>query len=444
MTQDPRGTKQANVASRFADFPFHFWILVVLTGIVAGIGAIVMMAILHGIQHLSFQYHKGEFSTAVAHHSNLRRVLVLASGGFISGVGLWIMHKNKAGTGGEPTQVVWQRSGKLSFVRTFLSGALSELTVGTGGSLGREAAPQRFGAASAAVFGRRFNLSLEQRAVLIACGAGAGIGAVYNVPLAGAIFAVELYLGTVSIPIVLSAITTSSIATAIGWLGLHDRPLYVVPSLTKPTLSLIIFAIIAGPIIGLVSVLYIKSIVWANDHKAKGRSLLVLPLIIFAGLGVISIKYPLLLGNGRDLAQFAFTKTNGLAIFAILAVLKPLVTSACLRSGATGGLFTPTLSFGVTTGAFLGHLWILMWPGSAPAAYVVVTGGAILGAAMQSPIAGIAFIIELTGNVTGIMVPIMLATAGATLISRHLELRSIYSSRLSLSESQKPSDNTIQ
>lgn len=443
MPQDPRGTKQANVPSLFADFSFSFWILVVLTGIAAGVGAIVMMAILRAVQHLSFQYHTGEFSTAVGHHSFVRRVIILAIGGLITGLGLWIMHKNKAGTGGEPTQVVWSRSGKLSFVRTLISGALSELTVGMGASLGRESAPQRFGAAAAAVFGRRFSLPLQQRAILIACGAGAGIGAVYNVPLAGAIFAIELYLGTISLPIVISAMATSSIATAIAWITLHDRPVYVVPLLPKPTLSLIVFGIVIGPIIGLVSAGYIKSIVWANDHKAKGFQLLILPFVIFTGLGVIAIKYPLLLGNGRDLAQFAFTKTNGLAIFAILGILKPLVTSACLRSGASGGLFTPTLSFGVIFGALLGHSWILMWPGSPPAAYVIIAGGAMLGAAMQAPVAGIAFIVGLSGNVDAVMVPIILAVVGATLVSRRLELRSIYSSRLSLSELE-PLDKTIQ
>lgn len=444
MSSDPRGTKQANVPPRLADLPPRFWVMVVFTGIAAGLGASLMMGILRAIQHLSFGYHSGEYSTAVHHHSDIRIVVVLAIGGLVTGAGLWIMRRSDGGTGGEPTEVVWTRSGDVSLVRTLLSGALSELTVAMGASLGREAAPQRTGAAAGAFFGRRFGLTVEQRSLLIAFGAGAGLGAVYNVPFAGALFALEIYLGTMSLPLLVPALFTSGVATAVSWITLSPHTVYSLPKQVTPDLSLMVFALLIGPVMGLASAGYIRMITWASDHRPKGRLLLIEPLVVFTGLGLLAITYPLLLGNGVDLAQFSFTGSAGLSVLLALTLLKPLATTACLRSGASGGLFTPTLSFGAVFGALIGHLWALMWPGPSPASYAVIGAIALLAAAIEAPVTGIAMGVELTGTIA-ISIPIIFAVTGAVLVSRHFDLRSVYSGRLSppapASDSPPPSDD---
>jgi CIC family chloride channel protein len=406
--------------------------LVVLTGIGAGVGAILMMGVLRVVQHLAFDYHTGEFSTAVAAHSAERLVIVLAIGGMITGVGLWALRRFTGSTGGEPTEVVWSRMGNLSLIRTLLTGVLSEVTVAMGGSIGREAAPQRTGAAAGGFLARRFSLPRDQQALLIACGAGAGLGAVYNVPLAGALFALEIYLGTMSLPLVLPALLTSGIAVVVSWIALPAHTVYLVPKLANPTVSLLVFAVVVGPVMGIASAGYVKIITWASDHRPKGRRLFFEPVVIFTLLGLVAIVYPLLLGNGVDLAQYAFTgsASAGLLVLLALAVLKPIATSACLRSGASGGLFTPTMSFGAIFGALLGHLWLLVWPGPSVAAFAVIGAGALLAAAIEAPLTGIAMTIELTGT-TVILAPILIAAVGATLVSRRFDLRSIYSARLS-------------
>jgi len=404
--------------------------MIVLTGIAAGLGAMLMMGVLRAVQHLAFDYHSGEYSTAVARHSDVRLVVVLAIGGVVTGVGLWAIRRLAGGTGGEPTEVVWSHSGRLALGWTLITGILSEVTVALGGSIGREAAPQRAGAAAGAFLGHRFGLTSQQRNLLIACGAGAGLGAVYNVPFAGALFAMEIYLGTVSLPLVLPALATSAVATAVSWLTLPDRAVYSVPKLANPTLSLMLFAVLLGPCIGLASAGYVRMIAWASDHRPKSRLLLVQPLVVFTALGFVAIAYPLLLGNGVDLAQFAFTGSAGLLTLLALTVLKPVATSACLRSGASGGLFTPTLSFGAIFGALAGHLWLMIWPGPMTASYAMLGAVALLAAAMEAPLTGIAMVMELTRTIT-LSAPMLLAVVGATLISRRLDLRSIYSARLS-------------
>lgn len=430
MADDPRGLEQANVPSRLADLPRRFWIMVVLTGIAAGLGAIAMMATLRFVQHAAFAYHSGEFSAAVARVSADRTVLMLAIGGGVTGVGLWIMGRYLGGTGGEPTEVVWKRTGHLSLLRTVISGALSEFTVGMGGSIGRESAPQRIGAAAGGFLGKTFDLTDEQVYLLIACGAGAGLAAVYNAPLAGALFTTELYLGTVSLPLLLPALLTSGIGTAVAWLTLPFHSVYSFPTLPHPTASLLVFALLLGPIVGVCSAGYVWMIGWASDHRPKRWSLLVEPLAVFIVLGLIAVKYPLLLGNGVDLAQFAFTGRGILLIFIVLTTLKPLATSATLRSGASGGLFTPTLSFGAILGALLGQLWGMFWAGSPDASYAVISAAAMMAAAMEAPATAIVFMIELTNN-DATMVPMLVAVVGATLVARRFNLRSIYSARLS-------------
>lgn len=429
---DPRATEQPNVPSRLADFPLRFWVLVLLTGAGAGFGAIVFMAMLHAVQHAAFGYHSGGYSAAAGRHSYLRRVVVLAVGGMVTGVLLFALRRLAGGTGGEPTRAVWTGSGDVKPLPTLVSGAISEVSVGMGGSIGREAAPQHAGAAVGAWLARLAKLTPEQRRVLIACGAGAGVGAVYNVPFAGGLFAAEVYLGSVSLSTVVPALVTSLLATAISWLTLPAQPLYRIPVLASPPPSLLVWALLAGPLIGLAAAGYIRAIGYASDHRPTGRLLLVLPTLGMGMVGVISIGYPFVLGNGRDLAQLAMTGATGLAGLAALSVLKPVSTTLTLGSGVSGGLFTPTFSFGAVLGAFLGHSWSHLWPGSDPASYAVIGAGAMLCAGMQAPIAAVAFAIELTANSDKIMVALLLAAAGAILTCRRFEQRSVYSARLPL------------
>lgn len=412
------------------DLSPRFWLLTAATGVAAGFGAIAMIAVLRAVQHDAFSYHSGFYSTAVAHHSDLRRVVVLAIGGLVTGVGLWAMRHFLGGFGGSPTAVVWSGRGRLSPVLTALSGALSEVSIAMGASIGRENAPQHFAAACGSWLGERLQVPEPQRMLLIACGAGAGLGAVYNVPFAGALFAAELYLGSITLATVVPAMLTAAIATAVGWITLPQRPVYFVPHLGYPKASLLVFALLVGPVIGLAGAGWVKLVGWANDHQPQGRALLVLPLMAFTALGLLAIPYPLLLGNGRDLAQFAFTGAGALGTLAALAWLKPLVTAMCLRSGAIGGLFTPTMSTGAVLGAFLGHVWTLLWPGTQGASYAMVGSAAMLAAGMRTPVAAIAFSVELTNSVNPVILAMILALAGAMLVARLIERRSIYSARL--------------
>lgn len=197
----------------------------------------------------------------------------------------WFSHQpNVTGQGiiasYEVSEALWLRRGRLALVPSLGRGVLSIVTVGMGVSLGREAAPQMAGAAVASRVADWARLPLWQRRLLVAAGAGAGFAAVYNVPLGGAVFALEVLLGTLALPLVLPAIATSVIATAIAWVTLGTHPTYSVPNYAARP-SQLVWAVVTGPLLGLAAVAWVKIIAAATaarggvpgrrDARPRGR-----------------------------------------------------------------------------------------------------------------------------------------------------------------------------
>jgi len=183
-------------------------------------------------------------------------------------------------------------------------------------------------------------------------------------------------------------------------------------------------------VIGVVAAAYIRLIGWVSYYRITGRRALFAPVVAFGVLGLIGFAYPQLFGNGKDMAHDAFVGAGSFGLFFALFLLKPLVTALCLGSGASGGLFTPTLSTGAAFGAAFGIAWSVLWPGSPTGAYAMVAAAAMMGAAMQAPLASLALTLELTHSGFQIMVPMLAATVIATVVARYIDGYSIYSARL--------------
>jgi H+/Cl- antiporter ClcA len=256
------------------------------------------------------------------------------------------------------------------------------------------------------------------------------MAAAYGVPLGGALFALEVLRGELALRLVLPALVTALIATAVSWAVLPDAPTYAIPVYTS-SISAMIWALVAGPIAGLVSVAYVRTIAFADRNKPQGLRRLFVPVIALGLLGILSIRYPQLLGNGKDIAQLAFLGQLAPALLLVLFVLKPLATVLCLGSGAPGGLFTPSLALGALLGGIMGQAWSLIDPGLPPGLFAVIGATAVLAATTQGPISAVVLIMELTGRDRSFVVPLLLAVATATLVARSIEPRSIYEARLS-------------
>jgi CIC family chloride channel protein len=430
-----RGATEQPNATGDGDAPLtpEFWLLVGLTGVAAGLFGVLMMMLLHLVERLAFGGPSGgSFLTAVQHASPLRRIVVLVVAGAVTGVGWYLL---RVLTPGESTHVdheVWTGRALLSFRRSLGTSVLSEVVVGAGASLGREAAPKLLGAAAGTALARWRGLSLGQRRLLVACGGGAGMAAVYNVPLGGALITAELLYGSLALPAILPALACSGIATAVAWVYLPISPTYTDVPAYPVRISHVVFAVVAGPVIGLVAAAFIRLIGLVSHHQASGRWLLVAPALAFGVLGLVAAGYPQLLGNGQEMAQQGFVSAAGysIALAAALAVLKPFVTALCLGSGASGGLFTPTLAMGAVLGAVLGAGWSQLWPGAPIGSYALIGATAMIGAAMQTPLAALALVVELTHTADTLIVPMVIATTLATALTRYLDGYSIYSSRL--------------
>ena len=423
--------EQPNITSHGAGvLTPRFWVLVVLAGIAAGLLGALMMALLFNVQYAAFGYHSGTLQHGVEQASAVRRVASLLIAGAFGGVAWYLLRRYTRGEPSEIDEAVWSGDGRLSFRRCLGTSGISEVVIGMGASIGREAAPKLLGGASASVLAGWGGLSPQQRRLLVACAGGAGLAAVYNVPLAGALFTAEILIGSITLPVMLPAIACSWIATATAWIYLPHHATYIGIPDYRFTGSLMTWSLLAGPVIGLISAGYIRLIGWVSHHRARGTRALFAPVAAFGILGVIGIWYPQLFGNGLDMARDAFLGVGSLALLLALFALKPLVTAMCLASSASGGLFTPTLSTGAVLGGALGIAWNLAWPGSPSGAFAMVGAAAMIGAAMQAPLSGLALVLELTHSGFGLMVPMMAATLIATLVAFHVDGYSIYSARL--------------
>jgi len=419
---------QPNVPGKgiVASYGPRFWMLVALVGAGAGLGGAALMELLRAVQHLAWSYSSGNFLDAVKRSSDERRVIVLVIGGAVAGGGALLLARTSAV---DVSEGLWLHDARLPLLAGLGRAVHSIVIVALGASLGREAAPQQAGAAIASKLSIWAQLPDWQRRLLVACGAGAGMAAVYNVPLGGALFALEVLLGTLTLPLVLPALLSAVIATAVAWLAVPSQATYTIPAYGVSA-SEILWAILVGPIAGLAAVAYIRLIARAHAMRPRGWLRLGAPIAVFAALGLLAIAYPQLLGNGKNVIQLALVAQLSVALLAVLLILKPIVTAACLGSGAPGGLFTPTLAFGVLLGGLLGRGWSELWPGSPLGSYAIIGGAAVLGASMQGPLAAIVLLIELTHHADALIVPVLLAVVEATVLARVLGAPSIYSARL--------------
>jgi CIC family chloride channel protein len=425
---------QPNVTGRgiVAGYSLRFWMIVVALGVATGIAAAGLVGLLHLVEHLAYGYRKGPFLDGVQAAAGGRHIVallvaaLLVGGGTIA-LGRWGGWGQESAT--EVSDALWLHGGLLDPLASFARGVLSIVTVGLGVSLGREAAPQLAGAAAASWLSEWAHLPVWQRRLLVASGAGAGFAAVYNVPLGGALFALEVLLGTVALPLVLPALATSVTATGVAWIALGTGPTYALPHYALHP-SQMAWAVLAGPIIGLAAIAWVRIVQRAAAVRPRRWGRLAAPVIVFGVLGVVSIHYPQLLGNGKGIVQLEAMGRLSLGLLCVLLVLKPLATAACLGVGSPGGLFTPTLTVGVLLAGVLGTLWNDVWPSAAVGSYAVIGGGAFLAAAMQGPLSAVVLVLELTRNFDALMAPTLVAVIEATVIARRLGAPSIYSARL--------------
>ena len=388
-----------------------YWRLLLVSvpvGVASGLAGVGLTLLLHAIQHLAFGYSESSFLVGVEHASSLRRVVALGVGGLVVGLGWWLQRRvsranvsvTHALTEPDPHLPVW----------TSTTDAMLQIGgVGVGGSLGREGAPRQVGAALASFISRHCGFDADQRRILIAAGAGAGLAAVYNVPIGGAVFAIETLLAGRRLSALAPAAITSVIATMIAWPFLGHRWTYQLPPVQVGG-SILAGAVVVGVIGGLAGVVFRAAMTRARTGAPTGWRAILTVTIAFTVLGAAAIRYPQLLGNGKGPAELALTGTLGAALAAWLVVLKPLGTALCLRSGAIGGLLTPAFATGALLGAVLSHA---SGAGHHPTEYALLGAASVLAVAQRAPFSALALTWEFTHVRLGFLVPLAVAVLAA-------------------------------
>jgi H+/Cl- antiporter ClcA len=389
----------------------------VLTGIGAGLGGMLLALLLHWIQHVAFGYSLAHvvsdesFLSGVTAAAPERRVLVLIVCGLVAGLGWWALYR-----WGKPLvsikKAVKSDDPRMPVVSTVVHALLQIITVALGSPLGREVAPREIGSVWAGWLSHRAGLSVAESRIMVACGAGAGLAAVYNVPLGGAVFVLEVLLGTFGWPALVPAVATSAIAAVVAWIGLGNEHQYQVQQLVLGT-PLVVWSALCGPLFGVAAWGFVQITTRARANAPKDWRLPVLALLNFAIIGGLAVYFPQLLGNGKGPASLSFNSELTIALAALLLVLKVAITAGSLRAGAEGGLLTPGLAIGALLAIVLGGVWNLIWPGTSTGAFAIVGAAAFLAASMQMPLTAVVLILEFTRVSHDFLIPVLLAVAGS-------------------------------
>ena len=409
----------------------RFLLAAALAGVAAGLIGIAMALLLEVFESLFYGVAHGALLERLAGAPPWRRALAPATGGLVAG-GMWWWLRATGGVADVETAVA-DHSGRaatrMGLARPFLDAVTQVLTVGSGNSVGREGAPRLAAGAVAAGLAARLGIGRPEGAILIASAAGAGLAAMYNAPLGGAAYAVELVMVTgMRRRGALVAVPVCVIATLVSWLHSHGRPTFEVAS-QGPSSGTVLGLVLLVPVAAALGVGARR--LWSWMLARRVRATRWLPAAIgAAGLvtGLVSLRVPAVVGNGRDAMEAALgtrvpeasSGAAGAALVMLLGivVLKPALTGLTLGAGATGGRLAPSLAVGSSAGAALAIVLQASGVEVSISVLAMAGAGAVLATTQKAPIFGIVFTWELARAgvwtltaLIAVVLPVMLVTS---------------------------------
>jgi CIC family chloride channel protein len=361
------------------------------------------------------------------------RLLIPAMGGLLVGPLVYAFAREARGHGiPEVMAAVALRGGVIRPRVVAVKALASAISIGTGGSVGREGPIVHIGSALGSSLGQLLKVPASQLRTIVGCGAAAGISATFNAPIAGALFAAEIVVGNFAVAQLSPIVIASVVATAVSRFFLGNYPAFRVPAYELVSPFELLPYMVTGLVAGLVALAFMFSLYRTEDLFAK----VPVPEWLKASIGGllvggIGIWLPHVFGVGYSTITLALGGQLEAATLGLLLVAKIVATSLSIGSGGSGGVFAPSLFLGAMTGGLLGT-YIHQWFPDATAssgAYALVTMGAVVAAASHAPISAILIIFELTQTIN-IIPPLMAACVVSTLVSTFLQRDSIYTMKL--------------
>ncbi|EMI42854.1 Cl- channel voltage-gated family protein [Rhodopirellula sp. SWK7] len=432
------------------------WILLAsLVGMVAGLGAIVFDVVGQSVTRFTLTQFAGYTPLeAAGEHARFEHaphtfspwilVAVMTIGGLVSGVIVYTFAPEAEGHGTDAAiDSFHNKRGKMRARVPLVKTITSAITLGTGGSGGREGPIAQIGAGFGSWLGTTMKLSNRERRIMLAAGMGAGIGAIFRAPLAGAVFAAEILYSDadleadVLVPaaaasVVAYSVYVQSLPTEIRFIPIFGSQLQ--HSFVSP-LELIAYVVLAIVLV-LVGMLYVKSF---YGTQKLFQQLPIVPhvrpaigaaLAGFIGIGLLQVfngDQAILgvLGTGYGTLQVAVTSATqlGIPLLVTVALAKIATTSLTIGSGGSGGVFGPSMVIGGCSGAAVGLTFQALFPNvvTEPEAFAVVGMAGFFSGIARAPISTIIMVRALTGDY-GLLLPTMLVSTSTFVMSHRFRL----------------------
>ncbi len=361
-------------------------------------------------------------------------ILVPALGGLLVGPIVYFLAREAKGHGvPEVMYAVAENDGILRPRVVLIKALASAITIGSGGSAGREGPIVQISSAIGSTVGQILRVSPDILKTLVACGAAGGISATFNAPIGGVLFAQEIILGRFTtnnfILIVISSVI-SAIVSRVYW---GDNPSFMVQPYELVSPEELIFYVVLGILAGIFAVIYNKTLYASEDlfEKIKIIPEYVKPVIGGLMVGFIGLHYPQVFGVGYENVELVLRNELPWVLVFILLFAKLIATSLTIGSGGSGGVFAPSLFMGSMLGGSFGYLVDKVFPTitAAPGAYALVGMAGVFAGISQAPITGIIIIFEMTGDYK-VVLPLMLVCVISSLVSKGLCPESIYTMKL--------------
>jgi len=330
----------------------------------------------------------------------------------------------------EVMAAIAERGGVIRPRVVVVKAVASALTIGSGGSVGREGPIVQIGSAFGSVFGQMLGVPKRYLRLMVACGAGAGIAATFNAPIGGVMFAAEVILGSFALENFTAIMMSSVVSAAIGRIYLGNHPSFDIPIHDVGPFRAYWVYVLLGLVSGLWGTLYVKVLYRVEDwFDARRWPFWVKAVVGGIAVGVIGVWFPQIFGVGYGTIDRALSAHLPLYLLGTLLVLKLLATSITIGAGGSGGVFSPGLYQGAMLGGLVGvmlsHAHIAVSPGALAA---IGMAGVFAGSA-QAPVTSITMLFEMTGDYSMIL-PLMITSVLSATVAGLISPQNIYTMKL--------------
>ena len=387
-------------------------------GIGTGLVGIACHYLLESVQWLAFGQTSSDLLQQFQEAGGLRRFLVLCVTGALA-AGFWYVLQRRHKILSIRQQIILAGDREPAFLAHLFHAGMQVAIVGAGASVGKEGAPREVGALLAGCLSKGFSLALKERKVLVACGAGAGLASVYQVPFASSLFVFETLGLTYSWQNFLLVLASTYLATWVAQPIVGQDAIYHLSAVSWSSSSFL-QAILIASLVTPLALGFRFLAKQANRKRRKNETILWALPLAFLVLGSLAVFFPIFIGNGQVLAQ-ALLSSQPIPYLPLTLAVKGLLVYLLLRNGAYGGTLTPSFALGIGSGYLVTLLLTVASIHLDPALGMLLGATVFLGTTLQAPLTAIALSLGFTGQDWSLTIPLVLAAGMSYVIRKKWE-----------------------